>query len=93
MDSPLVAITGAGAKDVMGVLTSSAVPVQNMEDFVLDVVIGKGPAARSLRLVVPRFTLVGATTREPYTRAHLAKTQPGYYQWLAKLFDGGAARR
>jgi len=37
--------------------------------------------------------LVGATTREPYTRAHLQKTQPGYYQWLAKLFDGGAARR
>lgn len=34
-----------------------------MEDFTLDVVIGKGPAARSLRLEVPRFTLVGATTR------------------------------
>jgi hypothetical protein len=37
--------------------------------------------------------LVGATTREPYTRAHLAKTQPGYYQWLARLFDNGVARR
>jgi holliday junction DNA helicase RuvB len=34
-----------------------------MEDFVLDVVIGKGPAARSLRLETPRFTLIGATTR------------------------------
>ena len=34
-----------------------------MEDFVLDIVIGKGPAARSIRLDVPRFTLVGATTR------------------------------
>lgn len=34
-----------------------------MEDFTLDVVIGKGPAARSLRLDVPRFTLIGATTR------------------------------
>jgi Holliday junction DNA helicase RuvB len=34
-----------------------------MEDFVLDVIIGKGPAARSLRLEVPHFTLVGATTR------------------------------
>jgi Holliday junction DNA helicase RuvB len=34
-----------------------------MEDFTIDVVIGKGPAARSLRLEVPRFTLVGATTR------------------------------
>lgn len=34
-----------------------------MEDFRIDVVIGKGPAARSLRLELPRFTLVGATTR------------------------------
>ncbi len=34
-----------------------------MEDFALDIVIGKGPAARSLRLDLPRFTLVGATTR------------------------------
>ncbi|MBS3973471.1 MAG: Holliday junction branch migration DNA helicase RuvB [Actinobacteria bacterium] len=34
-----------------------------MEDFVIDIVIGKGPAARSLRLDVPRFTLIGATTR------------------------------
>lgn len=37
--------------------------------------------------------LVGATTREPYTRAHLLKSQPGYYQWLARLFDNGVARR
>ncbi|HHX50608.1 MAG TPA: Holliday junction branch migration DNA helicase RuvB [Clostridia bacterium] len=34
-----------------------------MEDFVLDIVLGKGPSARSLRLDIPRFTLVGATTR------------------------------
>ncbi len=34
-----------------------------MEDFYLDIVIGKGPAARSIRLDVPHFTLVGATTR------------------------------
>ncbi len=34
-----------------------------MEDFQLDVVIGKGPTARSIRLDLPRFTLVGATTR------------------------------
>ncbi len=34
-----------------------------MEDFQLDIVIGKGPSARSLRLELPRFTLVGATTR------------------------------
>ena len=35
-----------------------------MEDFVVDVVLDQGPAARSLRLSMPRFTLVGATTRE-----------------------------
>ncbi|MBQ6585185.1 MAG: Holliday junction branch migration DNA helicase RuvB [Coriobacteriales bacterium] len=34
-----------------------------MEDFALDIVIGKGPAARSMRLDIPRFTLVAATTR------------------------------
>lgn len=34
-----------------------------MEDFALDIVIGKGPGARSIRLDLPRFTLVGATTR------------------------------
>ncbi|MCX5998496.1 MAG: Holliday junction branch migration DNA helicase RuvB [Chloroflexi bacterium] len=34
-----------------------------MEDFALDIVIGKGPGAKSLRLHLPRFTLIGATTR------------------------------
>ena len=34
-----------------------------LEDFVLDIVVGKGPAARSIRLDLPRFTLIGATTR------------------------------
>jgi len=34
-----------------------------MEDFALDVVLGKGPGARSIRLDLPRFTLVGATTQ------------------------------
>ena len=34
-----------------------------MEDYKLDIVIGKGPAARSVRLDLPRFTLIGATTR------------------------------
>ncbi|MCH5267848.1 MAG: Holliday junction branch migration DNA helicase RuvB [Lachnospiraceae bacterium] len=34
-----------------------------MEDFVIDVVIGKGAAARSIRLDLPKFTLIGATTR------------------------------
>ncbi len=34
-----------------------------MEDYALDIVIGKGPSARSIRLKLPRFTIVGATTR------------------------------
>ena len=42
-----------------------------MEDFQLDVVLGKGPAARSLRLELPAFTLVGATTRTGLVSAPL----------------------
>ena len=34
-----------------------------MEDYALDIIIGKGPAARSIRLNLPKFTLIGATTR------------------------------
>ena len=34
-----------------------------MEDYSLDIIIGKGPSARSIRLPLPRFTLIGATTR------------------------------
>ncbi|MCS6844361.1 MAG: Holliday junction branch migration DNA helicase RuvB [Caldilineales bacterium] len=34
-----------------------------MEDFALDIVVGKGPSARSIRLKLPRFTVIGATTR------------------------------
>ena len=34
-----------------------------MEDFALDIIIGKGPAARSIRIDLPNFTLIGATTR------------------------------
>lgn len=34
-----------------------------MEDYVIDIMIGKGPSARSIRLDLPKFTLVGATTR------------------------------
>ena len=37
-----------------------------LEDFALDIVVGKGPAARSIRLDIPRFTLVGATTRTAF---------------------------
>jgi Holliday junction DNA helicase RuvB len=42
-----------------------------MEDFALDLVIGKGPGARSVRLAMPRFTLVGATTRYAMVSAPL----------------------
>lgn len=34
-----------------------------MEDFALDIIIGKGPSARSIRIDLPKFTLIGATTR------------------------------
>lgn len=34
-----------------------------MEDFVIDILVGKGPSARSIRLDLPKFTLIGATTR------------------------------
>jgi len=34
-----------------------------MEDYALDIIIGKGPSARSIRLPIPKFTLIGATTR------------------------------
>ena len=34
-----------------------------MEDYALDIIIGKGPAARSIRIDLPKFTLIGATTR------------------------------
>lgn len=34
-----------------------------MEDYALDIIIGKGPSARSIRLELPRFTLIGATTK------------------------------
>lgn len=34
-----------------------------MEDYALDIIIGKGPSARSIRLKLPRFTIIGATTR------------------------------
>ena len=42
-----------------------------MEDFQLDLVVGKGPAAQSLRLELPRFTLVAATTRKGKVAAPL----------------------
>ncbi len=34
-----------------------------LEDYTLDIIIGKGPSARSIRLDLPKFTLIGATTK------------------------------
>ncbi len=42
-----------------------------MEDFALDLIIGKGPGARSVRLAMPKFTLIGATTRYAMVSAPL----------------------
>jgi len=63
-------LTNLGEGDVLFVdeIHRLARPVEEilypaMEDFQLDIVLGKGPAARSLRLDLPRFTLIGATTR------------------------------
>ena len=45
-----------------------------MEDFALDIVIGKGPAARSIRIDLPRFTLIGATTRTGLAHRTVARS-------------------
>jgi Holliday junction DNA helicase RuvB len=52
-----------------------------MEDFQLDLVIGQGPSARSIRLDLPRFTLVGATTRAGLLSAPLRDR----FGWVARL--------
>jgi len=52
-----------------------------MEDFQLDLVVGQGPGARSLRLELPRFTLVGATTRAGLLTAPLRDR----FGWSARL--------
>ncbi|MGE5589090.1 MAG: Holliday junction branch migration DNA helicase RuvB [Bacillota bacterium] len=63
-------LTSLGERDVLFIdeihrlnRTVEEVLYPAMEDFALDLIIGKGPSARSLRLDLPRFTLVGATTR------------------------------
>ena len=42
-----------------------------MEDYAIDIIIGKGPSANSIRLDLPRFTLIGATTRSGQLTAPL----------------------
>lgn len=63
-------ITNLGEKDLLFIdeihrLSRSVEEVlySAMEDFALDIIIGKGPSARSIRIDLPPFTLVGATTR------------------------------
>src|SRR5260370_15346658 len=56
-----------------------------MEDFKLDIIIAQGPNARSVRLALPRFTLIGATTRSGLLTAPLLTRFPirerlDYYQ-------------
>ncbi|MHB8189429.1 MAG: Holliday junction branch migration DNA helicase RuvB [Ferrimicrobium sp.] len=61
-----------------------------MEDFRLDVMIGKGPGARSLRLELPRFTLIGATTRSGMVSAPL-RDRFGY-QYRLDYYDDSDMR-
>jgi Holliday junction DNA helicase RuvB len=61
-----------------------------MEDFALDIVIGKGPGARSLRLNLPRFTLVGATTRFAMLSAPLRDRFGAVYR--LDFYDEGASK-
>ena len=52
-----------------------------MEDFQLDLMIGEGPSARSIRLDLPRFTLIGATTRAGLLTSPLRDR----FGWSARL--------
>ncbi|MCP4039940.1 MAG: Holliday junction branch migration DNA helicase RuvB [bacterium] len=52
-----------------------------MEDFQLDILVGEGPSARSIRLEIPRFTLVGATTRAGLLTSPLRDR----FGWSARL--------
>ncbi|NMA36023.1 MAG: Holliday junction branch migration DNA helicase RuvB [Clostridiaceae bacterium] len=63
-------LTNLGERDVLFIdeihrlnRTVEEVLYPAMEDYALDIMIGKGPSARSIRLDLPRFTLIGATTR------------------------------
>lgn len=62
-----------------------------MEDFALDIVIGKGPAARSIRLKLPRFTVIGATTRLALVSAPLRARFGAVYR--LDYYDNKAIRK
>lgn len=53
-----------------------------MEDYALDLVIGKGPSARTLRLDLKRFTLIGATTRLSLLSSHCATGSVRFFIWI-----------
>ena len=61
-----------------------------MEDFKLDIIIDQGPNARSVRLNLPRFTLIGATTRSGLLTAPLL-TRFGMRERLDYYVRGGFA--
>jgi len=61
-----------------------------MEDFALDIVLGKGPAARSIRLKLPRFTVIGATTRLALLTAPLRARFGAVYR--LDFYDASAMR-
>ena len=61
-----------------------------MEDFAIDIMIGKGPTARSIRVAVPKFTLVGATTRAGQLSAPLhLRSRLDVEQFMARM-EGAA---
>ncbi|MGD2205230.1 MAG: Holliday junction branch migration DNA helicase RuvB [Anaerolineae bacterium] len=61
-----------------------------MEDFALDIIIGKGPGARSIRLKLPRFTIIGATTRVALMTAPLRARFGAIYR--LDFYNGEAMR-
>ena len=62
-----------------------------MEDFALDIIIGKGPSARSIRLKLPRFSVVGATTRLALVTAPLRARFGAVYRM--DYYDEDAMRK
>jgi len=72
----ILSINGKPASSTVEEILSPA-----MEDFQLDLLIGQGPSARSVRLDLPRFTLVGATTRAGLLSAPLRDR----FGWVARL--------
>ena len=62
-----------------------------MEDFKLDIIIGEGPSAKTINLPVPRFTLVGATTRAGLLTSPLARPVR-HHRAFGVLFGRGTDR-